>query len=108
VRKIKGKGSEDRVEVFLREKGFSILARNYRKVFGEIDIIAEKEGKVWFLEVKTVNKNFPPIEKIDKRKILRMVKVAETFMTERELNLPSRFFLVEVGEDIKLTEIDAW
>jgi len=79
VRKIKGKGSEDRVEVFLREKGFRILARNYRKVFGEIDIIAEKEGEVWFLEVKTVNKNFPPIDKIDKRKILRMVKVAETF-----------------------------
>jgi hypothetical protein len=55
-----------------------------------------------------VNENFPPIDKIDKRKILRMVKVAETFMTERDINLPSRFFLVEVGEDIKLTEIDAW
>jgi len=29
-------------------------------------------------------------------------------MAEREINLPSRLFLVEVDEDIKLTEIDAW
>lgn len=108
MKKIKGKNSEDRAEAFLRERGFKILARNYRKIFGEVDLVVEKDGEIWFLEVKTVNENFPPIEKFDEKKIGRMLKVANTFMEEKRLSSPSRFFLVEVGEEIKLTEIDAW
>ena len=37
---------------FLRGKGFSIAAHNYRSKRGEIDLIAEKEGCLVFVEVK--------------------------------------------------------
>jgi len=37
---------------FLVKHGFSILGRNYTKKWGEIDIIAEKKGKIYFVEVK--------------------------------------------------------
>ena len=41
---------------FLMKHGFSILDRNYTKKWGEIDIVAEKEGKLYFVEVKSVSR----------------------------------------------------
>src|SRR3989344_5693597 len=40
---------------FLMKQGYSILERNYTKKWGEIDIITEKEGKLHFVEVKSVS-----------------------------------------------------
>jgi len=39
---------------FLVKHGFLILNRNYTKKWGEIDIIAEKTNKLYFIEVKSV------------------------------------------------------
>ena len=41
---------------FLVKHGYSILERNYTKKWGEIDVIAEKEGKLYFIEVKSVSR----------------------------------------------------
>ncbi|MES2023435.1 MAG: YraN family protein [Patescibacteria group bacterium] len=41
---------------FLVKHGFSILERNYTKKWGEIDIIAEKGKKLYFVEVKSVSR----------------------------------------------------
>ncbi len=38
---------------FLTKKGFFISERNYTKKWGEIDIIAEKNNKLYFIEVKS-------------------------------------------------------
>ena len=40
---------------FLVSKGFEIVGWNYRKPWGEIDIIVRKKEKIHFIEVKTVN-----------------------------------------------------
>ncbi|HCW92777.1 MAG TPA: YraN family protein [Flexistipes sinusarabici] len=48
----RGKEGEKKAEQFLREKGYQIIARNYRTPVGEIDIIAEKNGELVFIEVK--------------------------------------------------------
>ena len=40
---------------FLMKHGFLILDRNYTKKWGEIDIVAEKANKIYFIEVKTVS-----------------------------------------------------
>ncbi|MGI6744575.1 MAG: YraN family protein [Acutalibacteraceae bacterium] len=37
----------------LREKGYEIIAANYRTRIGEIDIIATKDKYICFVEVKT-------------------------------------------------------
>ena len=41
---------------FLMKHNFSILDRNYTKKWGEIDIVAEKSGKLYFIEVKSVSR----------------------------------------------------
>ena|SRR3990167_264555 len=55
-----GRDGEDIACQFLERKGFKILERNYRKPWGEIDIIAEKAGIVRFVEVKAVSRESLP------------------------------------------------
>lgn len=40
---------------YLLSKGFVLVGRNYRKPWGEIDVIVEKKGRIHFVEVKTVS-----------------------------------------------------
>ena len=47
-----GKQSEDFIALYLQKLGFKILEQNYKKFFGEIDIIAKKNDLVVFVEVK--------------------------------------------------------
>lgn len=47
-----GKKAEERVARFLREHEFKIRERNWRTRWCEIDIVAEKEDKIHFVEVK--------------------------------------------------------
>ncbi|MCR4626403.1 MAG: YraN family protein, partial [Treponema sp.] len=49
-----GNQGEDKACFFLKEKGFTILYRNWRTKRGEIDIIAEKNDAIVFVEVKTL------------------------------------------------------
>ena len=49
-----GEIGENLAEKFLVKHGFSILDRNYTKKWGEIDIVAEKAEKFYFIEVKSV------------------------------------------------------
>lgn len=38
---------------FLQSKGWKILERNLNSPFGEVDIICERQGCLWAVEVKT-------------------------------------------------------
>ena len=39
-------------EKYLKERGYEIMDRNFRKTYGEIDLIAKKNGVLVFVEVK--------------------------------------------------------
>ena len=49
-----GRLGEDIAAKYLESKGFSIVGLNYRKKYGEIDIIAQKSKITHFIEVKSV------------------------------------------------------
>lgn len=51
--KIVGDFGEEYAVKYLESKGYSILRRNYRCRFGELDIVAIHDGCLVFLEVKT-------------------------------------------------------
>ncbi len=95
----KGKAGERRAEGFLRRRGFEVLARNYRRLSGEIDLIAKKDGVIYFVEVKTRNEDFPALERIDDAKVERMRLTAEAYLAERGWEEREvRFILLIVGK----------
>jgi len=47
-----GKWGEDMAVSYMLEHGFEILERNWRHSHKEIDIIAQREGTLYFVEVK--------------------------------------------------------
>ncbi len=49
-----GNDGENRAALFLESRGYTIIARNWRTRFGEIDIIAQKSDLLVFAEVKTL------------------------------------------------------
>lgn len=52
----KGRKGEAEAERYLVERGYRILNRNYATSKGEVDIIAQKEETLSFIEVKTWEK----------------------------------------------------
>lgn len=50
-----GRLGEEIAVKYIENKGFSVIECNYRKKYGEIDIIAEKGGAIHFIEVKSVS-----------------------------------------------------
>ncbi len=86
-RKIGDKG-EEIISNFLIKKDYRILDRNYRKPYGEIDIIAFKDNIVCFVEVKARKsiKYGYPREAVNFYKQQRVIKASQTYLMENKLN----------------------
>lgn len=91
---------------FLEQKGYKILERNFRCRQGEIDLIAEKDGVLCFVEVK-YRKNAAygyPEEAVSYKKQMKLRMVAEFYLVYRKLPLNSscRFDVIAVeGQEIR-------
>ena len=90
----RGKVGEDAVCGYLEEHGYKILARNYRKKGGEIDIIAQDGDTAVFVEVKT--RKYGAMDSgtssMTKAKMRRIITTSEEYMYEhKELDLYRRF-----------------
>lgn len=88
-----GRVGEDIAARFLEERGFVIIDRNFRKTFGEIDLVALRNGVVHFVEVKTVTRETfheggdvsRPEDNIDAGKLRRVGITAEVYLNERKI-----------------------
>ena len=79
--------AEDLAAEYLSSNGYRIINRNYRKPWGEIDIIAEKEGIIAFVEVKASmshNEGFQPEIRAGWTKMGKVVRTARTFLLSRK------------------------
>jgi putative endonuclease len=104
-----GKLGENLAANFLEEKGYHIIERNYRFGHGELDIIAEKDGMLIFIEVKT--KKFgdfgDPINWVGRGKQKQMGKIARGYLYERNIiDRDCRFDVVLVTWEHGLWKID--
>lgn len=71
---------------YLKTKGYQILGHNYRKPWGEIDVIAQKEGTIIFVEVKANKKEiqgFEPELRVSPDKRHRMARIARTYLSDQ-------------------------
>ena len=101
-RKAAGDRGEAEVARYLRKKGYTLLASQWRCRFGELDLVArDKRGTVCFVEVK-LRGNLTvglPREYVDGRKQERLRRAAALYMSVRELDEPARFDVAEVYEE---------
>lgn len=99
---IEGKKGETKAVLFLKKHGYKILETNFKNKIGEIDIIAEKDGVIVFIEVKnrSTYRFGRPIEAVDFRKQNKIKKVAEIYlMVKNKYYNDVRFDVVEVSND---------
>jgi len=68
---------------YLVSKNYKIITKNFRKTFGEIDIVAKsKNNTLTFFEVKTIEENnlgFLPEDQMTFSKIKKLKKICEYF-----------------------------
>ena len=76
--------------IFLEREGFTIVARNYQKKWGEIDVIAEKDDVLHFFEVKSVTAAYQddsldahrPEDNVHAHKGRHIRRMVETYLFE--------------------------
>lgn len=78
-----GKIGEEAAERYLKQTSYTIITRNYRRPWGEIDIIATDSKKTLvFFEVKTVSGNFAellPEDNLTEAKLEKLKKICLFF-----------------------------
>jgi putative endonuclease len=88
-----GKLGEKMAAEHLDKMGFKILAKNY--VFGkaEVDIVAMKDNKIVFVEVKTRESSYlsGPGYTVSTKKQKQIIKAADAYLKEHLLEQESRF-----------------
>jgi len=99
-----GRRGEDAAVRALRKRGYEILERGYRRLRGEIDVIARDRGTFVFIEVKTrTRRDFgPPEDAVNAAKQAQVRRIAEAYLSERKLGSPPCRFdvvAVETGAD---------
>lgn len=83
-----GKLGEDLAVKYLEKHDYSILERNYRKPWGEIDIVAEKDRELIFFEVKTQKDylEWEPEENVNKHKKHQLSRIVTTYLKEKRIS----------------------
>lgn len=97
--KIFGKLGEDYAAKFLETEGYKIIARNFRIRSAEIDIIAQKDDVIVFVEVKARSdiRHGLPSEAVTFRKQKKIIEAAGVFLQDENFSeCACRFDVVEV------------
>lgn len=109
-----GNKGEDIACEYLSRKGFVVIARNYLKPWGEIDIICKKGTELRFVEVKTISRatsgaggsrgtrpNMTAEDHVHPAKLKRLVRTVETYMADQSGDPDYQIDLVTVELDMQ-------
>ena len=95
-----GKFGEEAAAEYLKLQGYEILALNFRRRLGEVDIICKKDNQVVFCEVKTRTTDAcgTPGEAVTEAKKDKIRKVAAVYMMwEKVTNYQVGFDVIEIN-----------
>ena len=105
-----GKFGEDTAVKYLESKGYSIICRNYHSRYGEIDVIAENEFYIVFVEVKCRKYDtfISGIDAVDKRKQGKIIKTAYVYLQNNKIEKQIRFDVIElrIGNKVYVKHIE--
>jgi putative endonuclease len=96
-KQILGAIGEDAVCTYLRRKGFDVVDRNYLKKWGELDVVAQKRGKIHFVEVKSVSRSFEnvphetqegyrPEDNMHPWKLQRLARTIQSYLLDKNVS----------------------
>lgn len=93
-----GAKGEQLAKDFLSSKGYRIIEQNFKGKSGEIDIIAQDEQNIVFVEVKTrgANSFYTPLEAVLTQKQKKIIKTAVEYAIIRKESMQMRFDVIEV------------
>ena len=97
-----GNRGEAEVARYLRKKGYTLLASQWRCRFGELDLVArDRRGTICFVEVKLRSDTAHglPREAVDRRKQERLRTAAALYLSTHDIDAPARFDVAEVYTD---------
>jgi putative endonuclease len=94
-----GEKGEELAVAYLAGAGYRIIERNYRCLFGEIDIVAQEDETLVFVEVKSRRSEAygGPLLAVDCRKQKKISRIALHYLADKDLrHRPARFDVVAV------------
>ena len=95
-----GKIGESVTKTFLMKHGFTVVETNYHTRYGEIDIVAKKDNRLRFVEVKSIKvrdfknrENLPvqPEDNLTEEKWRKIVISAETYLRHKGVTRETRW-----------------
>ncbi len=107
-----GQAGENFAAKFLESKGYKIIEKNFRIRSAEIDIIAEFDDEIIFVEVKTRSntRRGLPAEAVNFHKQKKIIEAASVFLQDDNFfNRPCRFDVIEIysnGKNFELRHIE--
>ncbi|GER89394.1 UPF0102 protein [Dictyobacter vulcani] len=84
-----GRTGERLAALQLEQSGYTILERNFRCRYGEIDLVAEHEADLVFIEVKTRRgmSHGLPEEAVNYRKQQKIIQVSQYYLFQHDYAL---------------------
>jgi putative endonuclease len=100
----RGREFEKLAATYFEQLGFTVLERNWRVGYKELDLIVRKTGQVVFVEVKSSRtKQFGhPAERVDKKKIAHLTNAAQRYLIAKKIEGVDLRFDVVTFTDGKL------
>lgn len=94
----RGCAGEMRAARFLRKKGYTILSANFNCPFGEIDLVAQKDDTIVFVEVKsrTAGQQSLPREAVTISKQQKIKKASLMYLQQYNEECNVRYDVIEV------------
>ena len=93
-----GRQGEDLAVTFLENKGYRILDRNWKLGDLELDIVAQQDDEVVFIEVKTRSSLAwgNPEDAVDELRKRRLTAAANAYIKFKRLDNPFRFDVIAI------------
>ena len=93
-----GRLAEEKATAYLKKNNYEICERNYRYLKAEIDIIARKGDTLVIVEVKARTSSYfgNPETFITQKKIQLLVKAANHYVIEKDLDVEVRFDVISI------------
>ena len=94
---------EKEAERYLKGQGYKIIEKNYRCKWGEIDLIAQYNEFLIFIEVKTRNSssNVNPLISLTRKKQKKLIQLGTYYLVSKNISgMQPRFDVVSVVKDL--------